>query len=68
MDQYFSDEIQPHLPDAWMDRSKDKIGYEINFTKYFYKYEPLRSVDEILMDMTRLDQEISSLVSKVKDE
>ena len=33
--QYFETEIKPHLPEAWMDRSKDKVGYEINFTKYF---------------------------------
>ena len=31
-------EVQPHLPDSWIDRSRDKIGYEINFTKYFYKF------------------------------
>ena len=34
-------------PDAWMDQSKNKVGYEINFTKYFYKYKPLHSMDEI---------------------
>jgi len=38
VDEYFEREVKPHVPHAWMDRKKDKIGYEINFTKYFYKY------------------------------
>lgn len=42
IDDYFKREVLPHVPDAWMDRSKDKKGYEINFTKYFYKFKPLR--------------------------
>ena len=39
----------PHLPDAWMERKKDKVGYEINFTKYFYEYKP-RAVEDILSE------------------
>ena len=39
---YFAREVLPHVPDAWMDRGKDKVGYEISFTKYFYEYTPLR--------------------------
>ena len=37
IDVYFGREVLPHVPDAWMDRSKDKMGYEISFTKYFYE-------------------------------
>ncbi len=44
-------EVKPHLPDSWMDRNKDKVGYEINFTKYFYKYKPLRSLEDITQDL-----------------
>jgi type I restriction enzyme M protein len=34
--------VKPHVPDAWMDRSKDKVGYEINFNRYFYVFTPPR--------------------------
>jgi hypothetical protein len=37
IDAYFEREVRPHVPDAWMDRSKDKVGYEINFNRHFYK-------------------------------
>ena len=40
---YFEREVRPHVPDAWMDRSKDKVGYEINFNRYFYCYTPPRT-------------------------
>ena len=50
-------EVLPHVPDAWMDRNKDKIGYEINFTKYFYQYQPLRPLDEIKADILELERE-----------
>ena len=43
---------------SWMDRNKDKIGYEINFTKYFYKYKPLRSLEDITQDLLKLDEQI----------
>ena len=38
IDEYFDKEVKPHLPDSWLDRSKDKVGYEINFPQYFYKF------------------------------
>jgi type I restriction enzyme M protein len=47
VDEYFEREVKPHLPESWMDRSKDSVGYEINFTKYFYKYKPLRSLEDL---------------------
>jgi hypothetical protein len=40
VDAYFEREVRPHVPDAWMDRSKDKVGYEINFNRYFCRYTP----------------------------
>ena len=61
IEDYYEREVKPHLPDSWMDRSKDKIGYEINFTKYFYKFTPLRSLEEISKDLKSLDDEIQQL-------
>jgi type I restriction-modification system DNA methylase subunit len=62
IDQYYQREVQPHLPSSWMDRGKDKTGYEINFTKYFYKYKPLRSVEEITKDLLELEKESEELM------
>lgn len=68
IDEYFEREVKPHLPDAWMDRDKDKIGYEINFTKYFYKYEPLRSLEEITQDLLQLEEESEGLFKQLMGE
>ena len=65
IDQYYEKEVQPHLSDSWMDRSKDKVGYEINFTKYFYKFKPLRSLDDITQDLLKLDEEMEGLMKQV---
>ena len=65
IEEYFEKEVKPHLPNSWMDRSKDKVGYEINFTKYFYKYRPLRSVNDILKDLNSLEQESDGLFSEL---
>ena len=56
---YVEREVKPHLPNAWIDKSKIKTGYEINFTKYFYEFKPLRSLVEIKADI--LAMEASSL-------
>ena len=61
VEEYYEREVQPHLPDSWLDRSKDRIGYEINFTKYFYKFIPLRSLEEIIADLQQIDMEIEGL-------
>ena len=68
IDAYYDREVAPHLPDSWMDRSKDNIGYEINFTKYFYKFTPLRTLDEISQDLEKLDDEIQQLSMEMTDE
>jgi type I restriction enzyme M protein len=60
--EYYNREVKPHLPGSWMDRSKDKVGYEINFTKYFYKYKPLRSVEEISKELLELEKESDGLM------
>lgn len=61
VEEYFEREVRPHLPDAWMERKKDKVGYEINFTKYFYEYKPLRAVEDILSDLAKLEEETKAL-------
>jgi len=65
IDEYFRREVKPHLPNSWMDRSKDRVGYEINFTKYFYKYKPLRSLEDITQDLLNLDEESDGLMKEI---
>lgn len=65
MQDYMKREVLPHVPDAWIDDSKTNIGYEINFTKYFYQYKPLRSLDEIRKDIMAIEQETDGLLKTV---
>ena len=65
IDEYFQREVQPHLPDAWIDESKTKTGYEINFTKYFYEFKPLRSLAKIKADILALEKSSLELEKKV---
>ena len=65
VDEYFDREVKPDVADAWMDRSKDKVGYEINFTKYFYEYKPLRALDVIKADIMALEGETEGLLKEV---
>jgi len=62
---YFEREVQPHVPDAWMDRSKDKVGYEINFNRHFYTYTPPRPLEEIDADLKKAEEEILRLLREV---
>ena len=65
IEEYFEREGKPHPPDAWIDHSKTKTGYEINFTKYFYEFKPLRSLEEIRADILALEKETPELEKKV---
>ena len=65
IEEYFKREVLPYVPDAWIDHSKTKIGYEINFTKYFYKYKPLRSLEEIRKDILALEAETEGMIKEV---
>ncbi|MEQ1530195.1 MAG: N-6 DNA methylase, partial [Methylococcales bacterium] len=65
IEEYIEREVKPHLPDAWVDDSKTKIGYEINFTKYFYEFKPLRSLAEIKADILVLEQSSLELEQRV---
>lgn len=61
---YFEREVLPYAPDAWIDRKKDKIGYEIPFTRYFYEYTPLRPSSEILVEIKELEASIAEQLQK----
>jgi type I restriction enzyme M protein len=65
IDAYFEREVRPHVPDAWMDRSKDKVGYEINFNRHFYKYTPPRPLEEIDAELKQAEEEIMRLLREV---
>jgi len=64
---YFEREVLPHVPDAWMDKSKDKLGYEINFNRHFYKYTPPRALVEIDADLKKAEEEILRLLQEVTE-
>jgi type I restriction enzyme M protein len=61
IEEYYSREVKPHLPNSWINFDKTQKGYEINFTKYFYQYSPLRSSHEIVKDILELDSEIEGI-------
>ena len=65
IDDYYQREVKPHLPDSWLDRRKDKVGYEINFNRYFYQYTPLRSLKEIADEMLSLERKSEGLLNEV---
>ncbi len=63
--EYVTREVLPHVPDAWVDESKTKIGYEINFNRYFYKYTPPRPLEEIEADLLFIEKEIADILAEV---
>lgn len=63
--EYFEREVKPHVSDAWIDESKTKIGYEIPFTRQFYKYTKLRSSEEIMAEIKELEASILEKLKKV---
>ena len=65
VEEYFEREVKPHLPDAWIDSSKTKIGYEINFTKYFYEFKPLRDLADIRADILALEEKTREMEKAV---
>ena len=59
IDRYFERDVLPYAPDAWIDKSKTKVGYEIPMTRYFYEYQPPEPVDDIVERIKKLESEIS---------
>ncbi|EFS01302.1 N-6 DNA methylase, partial [Listeria seeligeri FSL N1-067] len=62
---YFEIEVLPHVPDAWIDETATKVGYEIPFTRCFYEYTPIRSSKEILKEIQKLEAEVAEQLKKV---
>jgi type I restriction enzyme M protein len=62
---YFKREVLPHVPDAWIDDEKTKVGYEINFNRHFYRYTPPRPLAEIDADLKAAEAEILRLLGDV---
>lgn len=67
IDEYFMREVLPFVPDAWIDTKKSKIGYEIPFTRYFYKYEIPKPSEEIMAEIMGLETELSGSLEEVFD-
>jgi len=65
IDEYFKREVVPFAPDAWYDKTKMKVGYEIAFNKYFYQYQALRPLSEIAADILKLEQETDGLLKEI---
>jgi type I restriction enzyme M protein len=64
---YFEAEVRPHVPDAWVDTNKTKVGYEIPFTRQFYKYVPPRLLNEIDADLEKQVAKILALLREVEN-
>ena len=62
IDAYFEREVLPHVADAWIDRSRNKVGYEINFNRHFYRYTPPRPLEEIDADLKSAEKKIIQLL------
>jgi len=63
--EFFEREVLPFAPDAWWDKNDTKIGYEINFAKYFYKHQPPRSLTDIAKDIVAIEQETEGLLKDI---
>ena len=65
--EYMKREVLPHVPDAWVDESKTKTGYEINFNRYFYKYVPPRPLETIEAELKQIESEIAAMLSEMAE-
>ena len=65
---FFRREVEPYAPDAWIDETKTKIGYEISFTRHFYKPTPMRTLAEIQADIRALEAETDNLIDEIAGE
>lgn len=67
VNEYLRREVLPHVPDAWVDESKTRVGYEINFNRHFYQYTPPRPLSEIEADLKRIEQDIAEMLAEVTE-
>jgi len=68
IDEYFKREVLPFVPDAWIDKSKTKIGYEIPFTRYFYKYTQPKPSSELMAEIMELEIELEGALEEIFNE
>jgi len=66
--EYFDREVLQHIPDAWIDENKTVKGYEISFTRYFYNYEPPRSIEEITAEIFQLEKETEGILNEIAND
>ena len=65
IEDYFAREVKPHVQDAWIDYAKTRIGYEINFTKYFYQYQKTESSAVLKEQIVELEKSIVGLLDEI---
>ena len=65
IEEYFKREVLPHVPDAWIDHGKTKVGYEIPLNRHFYRYEPPRALEAIAADIKALEGEIVAMLAEI---
>jgi type I restriction enzyme M protein len=65
MEAFFRREVLPHVPDAWIDPGSVKTGYEISFTRHFYQPKPLRTLEEIRIDILAVEKEAEGLLDEL---
>ena len=65
MDAFLQREVLPYAPDAWYAPASVKVGYEINFNRYFYKPKALRPLEEIRADLLAVEQEAEGLLTEI---
>ncbi|KCZ59446.1 hypothetical protein HY36_17875 [Hyphomonas atlantica] len=65
IDAYFEREVLPHVPDAWIDDTKTKTGYEIPFNRHFYVFEPPRPLEEIDSDLSAVTSRIQTMLQEL---
>lgn len=63
--EYFTEEVKPHVDEAWINLDATKIGYEVSFNKYFYQHKPLRSLEEVSSEILTLEQESEGLIMDI---
>lgn len=61
-------EVKPYAPNAWVDKKKIQIGYELSFTKYFYKHVTLRTMDDIVSDLRNMEAKTEGILSTIVEE
>ena len=63
--EYFLEEVHPYVEEAWIHLDNTKIGYDISFNKYFYQHKPLRSIEEVSVEILNLEEQSDGLLSEI---